>query len=413
MSELTQPVKGNEAGSMKSPKQLEEKETLLALRRQDLGPEHPLTLMALLDYAVMLIRVGQEASAEPMLKEALALTVLDLNRQETLAIFTSEIIETLSGYAVALKELGRQAEAEQLTDELIEVIYDKKELCVIDDDQCDPGLADLLDTKATILDEPKPEEQTIPPVVSENYSAYEASGKKFAVAMFDFDLTLSEEHVFRTLSHFATSRSRQPETTEEPVAVSPAGQVLRLEQEHHKYNVGWAFGSDMRLEELRSMLQRLQDRGVKMMVCTLGYPSPAKKLLEEADLLKYFGWEGVPSVIGMSGSTYQQYYSDFDRAAIEESQFVENPDEILKGSKVALLDELLQKESVRLGMTLPLSAGVVIEDDVRVIRHANIHLRQDAHNRVISSGFINTFRVYDREGLTQDEIEELLRLADA
>lgn len=420
---------------------LDAKQNAVKQSQKKLGPTHPETLKALLDYGVALIELGREVQANSLLEEAFSDLVLDLNHPDSLASFTPDTLTAFNQYADRLSQLGRRAEAEELKKEILEVIEVKKEWgCSqeaekggLEDEDLEGCLAEdifeVAELKEVVEADVKRMEVPTPPAeiatetpktsgkVMEDYSAYEASDVKIAVAMFDFDQTLSTEHVFLTLSQYVTSMKRRDSDLDQlydPVAVSPAGQLSRLTLEHEKYNAQWAFGGAERIEAIRDMLERLQARGVKMMICTLGFPAVQRKLLEEVDLLKYFGWEGVPAVVGVSGASYQQYFTRYDMDAAEQHEVVEQPDEILKVNKVKLLDTLLRKESTALNMKLPLHAGVLVEDDTRMISLAKVHVRQDSYKRVISSSNLHSVRVSDRQGMQPDvEMKQLLEIAEA
>lgn len=139
-----------------------------------------------------------------------------------------------------------------------------------------------------------------------------------------------------------------------------------------------------------------------------------KKLLEEAGLLKFFGWEGVPSVIGGGGAAYKPYFSDYDLQAAKEFEVVEDPDEILKSSKVDLLQSLLDQEGGRVRMKLPLNAGVLVEDDERAVNMAQRYAPDSEYDRVVSKGRLNTVFVELANGMQPDvEMKQLLKMADA
>lgn len=247
---------------------------------------------------------------------------------------------------------------------------------------------------------------------TDQYSLFNATGKTLEIAMFDFDQTLSREHVFSTLS----GDGFNPFRVGEPAARSPYGQISKLVKESHKYNALWAFGGSDRIAALRDMLERLRMRGVKMMICTLGYPCVVRKLLEEAGLLRYFGWAGVPSVVGMADLAYAEAWTRYDHQARHEFRFaaVRSDDEVLKVPKVKLLDQLLQLEGKRMQMDLPLSAGVIVEDDPEAILDAQSYWRDSGSTFFRRRDRMSYIAVRDRQGMQKDvEMLRLLRMADA
>jgi len=390
---------------------LEEKDEALELKKEVLrittanagtaGYDYEST-KALCRYAVALDKLGRWAEAEPLKKDVL------YRMRELFGSEDEETIKALNNYAVTLDRLGRIGEAEPMMKEVFEVTSRLR-------GPDHPGTLRALDNWVNTLHLLGRGSEAL------QLKDYHAFTGKLAVAMFDFDQTLSVHHVFHTLGRYRSSIERRAEVLRgdklpkgEIEAISPAGQVSRLVKEHDTYNATWAFGGAPRILALRSMLERLEARGVKMMVCTLGFPATVKKLLEEADLLKFFGWEGVPSVVGVGGATYKPYFSDYDLEAAKEFAVVEDPETILKSSKVDLLEKLLEKEGVRMRMKLPLTSGVLVEDDERAIDMAQRYAPDSEYDRVVSKGQLSTVFVKLKNGMRPDfEMQELLKMADA
>lgn len=366
------------------------------------GPEHPKTVKAMAEYALLCRKIGD-------LNEALKLkkSVMDLNRRR-LGSEHPETNRAVNNYAVTLFDLGRASEAEPLLKQVYELTNRNLGLK-------HPGTLRALDNYAAVLQNMSREDEA---GWFKDYQLYQGSDKKIFIAMFDFDQTLAKEHVFHTLAQWTTSAERNAEQdmTGEPVAVSPVGQLSRLTKESNKYNATWAFGGEERIEALRDMLQSLEDAGVKMVVCTLGFPVAAKKLLQDANLLKFFGWANVPSVIGGAAANYDGRFTYYDLQAMKEfgSQVEEHPDEILKGSKAALLDNLLSEEGARLQKKLPLSAAVLVEDDPSAVNAAKRLKRNEAYERIVKKGRLHTVEVVNRKGMRPEvEMRQLLDLVNA
>ncbi|MGH7179268.1 MAG: tetratricopeptide repeat protein [Tepidisphaeraceae bacterium] len=84
-------------------------EAALAIRRRELGEDHPETLRSLNEYALMLQSLGRPAEAEPLHKQALE------RRRRVLGEDHPDTITSLNNYAGVLQSLGRWAEAEPLS----------------------------------------------------------------------------------------------------------------------------------------------------------------------------------------------------------------------------------------------------------------------------------------------------------
>lgn len=124
------------------------------------------------------------------------------------------------------------------------------------------------------------------------------------VAIFDFDLTLSVEHVFQLLAGGLP-----------PAATTQAGQLARIRelesspefQAHGGFAVSM-LGGYFRISQLNDMLSTLRKSGVECLVLTKGMVGPVKKMLDQTQLLKYFS--------GVYGNTGEYYgVTDYDRTA--------------------------------------------------------------------------------------------------
>jgi hypothetical protein len=242
------------------------------------------------------------------------------------------------------------------------------------------------------------------PVVAVDQSSFKSTGQTVEIAMFDFDQTLSTMHVFKALGGLGESWFGH-------AALSPEGQYSLLRRYPDKYNALWAFGGEKRIAALRDFFEKLKKQEVKMMICTLGYPVVVKTLLEEADLLKYFGWTGVPSVVGMSNSAYADSWTSYDLQAQQEFEVRTAKDEVLRVPKVQLLDELLEIEEQRMHVDLPLSAGVIVEDDPEAIMDAQSYWRESGSFFPSKVDRMSYIQVKNRRGLQDDEMTDLLRMA--
>lgn len=242
------------------------------------------------------------------------------------------------------------------------------------------------------------------PATTFDRSSLKSTSKNIEIAMFDFDQTLSTVHVFKTLGGLGVNWFGH-------AALSPEGQYSLLEKYPDKYNALWAFGGETRIAALRDLFEKLKKRGVKMMICTLGYPIVVKTLLEEADMLKYFGWTGVPSVVGMSNSAYADSWTSYDLQAQQELEVHTAKDEVLTLPKVQLLDELLEMEEQRMQVELPLSAGVIVEDDPEAIMDAQSYWRESGSLFPSKVDRMSYIHVKNRRGLQENEMIDLLRMA--
>jgi len=127
------------------------------------------------------------------------------------------------------------------------------------------------------------------------------------LVVFDFDLTLTTKHVFNTLAGRDKSvNDLYANFMSEPYAVTELGQLRRVldmpDRGEYESVGGFAkevFGGAKRLEEIRSLMQDLTSRGVKLVICTRGMPAVVRKLLHDTGLSVYFS-----RVYGSEGQAY-------------------------------------------------------------------------------------------------------------
>jgi hypothetical protein len=171
---------------------------------------------------------------------------------------------------------------------------------------------------------------------------------------FDFDCTLTAQHVFNCLS----GRSGWGVA---PFALTEAGQLARLkvfEDEGwlpQSSFLDWAFGGRGRIEMLHKMLRELRRARIDLTVVTHGYVGPCRKLLDQAGMLQYF-----VEVTGQIGDFYG--VSSFDigvnteasRAgkAGDDVKYFGGPGSKLDGSKWSYIAGKMMHRGLRHGEVL-------------------------------------------------------------
>jgi hypothetical protein len=159
------------------------------------------------------------------------------------------------------------------------------------------------------------------------------------LAVFDFDLTLTVEHVF----HFLSSRGPPPG------ALSECGQLVRISELDQMPDFaaqgGLAnvmFGGTARIQQIRGMLTALQGAGAECVVCTKGLVGPVRKLLEQAGLSRYFS-----EVYGNTGKSYGCNDYDATADAGDDDRFLGGEKCQLKGSKQQFLAKYMKDKNLQ------------------------------------------------------------------
>lgn len=218
-----------------------------------------------------------------------------------------------------------------------------------------------------------------------------APSKPVRLVVFDFDQTLTVQHMFKVLAGWdANSMS--------PSASSERGQLRLIremnEREPYKGRGGFShsmFGGTSRIAAIRDMLSLFQERDTEVIVCTRGLVGAVKKCLKDVQLLDFF-----TEVYGNTGDGYGRTAYDNRVLSLkpdaEEVELIyddEGPNWDTKGDLIHQLMERMELEPTEV---------VLIEDDHNEIR--------------LASGFCRTLWVKERAGVTQDHIEALCRMTD-
>ncbi len=96
-------------------KGLEQQKHAIALRRQELGPEHPETVGAMNDLAIVLSQIGKFAEAQKILEEVVAV------KRRTLGPEDPVTLRSVNNLAIALAMQGRTEDAVKLAEETLEI----------------------------------------------------------------------------------------------------------------------------------------------------------------------------------------------------------------------------------------------------------------------------------------------------
>jgi len=176
----------------------------------------------------------------------------------------------------------------------------------------------------------------------------EFPGVPIKVVIFDFDLTLSVEHVFNFLSQAP------------PAASSEGGQLARipeLDQRPDYCNRGGfasvVMGGADRIAMLRKTLALLQSSSVDCLVCTRGLVGPVRKLLDQIGLLSYFS-----DVYGNTGRTYgmlaHDYVIDMRRMTQpgQDEHFLGSPENQIPGSKQKFVQGYMDRQGLKFSEVL-------------------------------------------------------------
>jgi eukaryotic-like serine/threonine-protein kinase len=93
---------------------LEQQKRALALRRQELGPDHPETVGVMNDLAIIFDRIGRTAEAQKLMEEVVAV------KRRTLGPLHQSTLKSVNNLALALAVQGRVEDAATLLEELLE-----------------------------------------------------------------------------------------------------------------------------------------------------------------------------------------------------------------------------------------------------------------------------------------------------
>eukprot|EP00811_Abedinium_folium_P022834 NODE_3228_length_2071_cov_7.442901.p1 GENE.NODE_3228_length_2071_cov_7.442901~~NODE_3228_length_2071_cov_7.442901.p1 ORF type:complete len:592 (-),score=174.38 NODE_3228_length_2071_cov_7.442901:135-1910(-) len=187
------------------------------------------------------------------------------------------------------------------------------------------------------------------------------------LVVFDFDQTLSELHVFKTLAGLGGPFMLPP------YARTELGQVLRISEldslspfaDRGGFALA-AFGGRDRAMHLRQQLEDLQDKGLELLVCTKGLVGAAQKCLEDVGIRHCFS-----AVYGNIGDVYGE--TAFDTAAVATPEALRLlGSERMSGwtSKDSLIGKLMEERGLA-----HISEACLVEDDPEEVDRANYACR--------------------------------------
>jgi phosphoglycolate phosphatase-like HAD superfamily hydrolase len=210
--------------------------------------------------------------------------------------------------------------------------------------------------------------------------------------VFDFDLTISCIHVFKTLSGW----DKKGALVEPPHCMTEVGQIARIQELDKKPNFqsngGFSkmvLGGDERLNALRTLFKELKASGAELILCTKGLVGAVNKILEDTNLADCFSM-----VYGRSGSTYG--HTSYDKAAAQEKdanrkRLCSTEDQSEWTSKDVLCDTLMQEKGLKW------EECILVEDDPDETEAAE--------------GVCRTMLVDDSVGMQKDDMVALVNLA--
>jgi len=216
------------------------------------------------------------------------------------------------------------------------------------------------------------------------------------VIVFDFDQTISVQHVFKCLAGYGGS-SLVPA----PHACSEKGQlyrVLQLGEETGGKFYGEALGGDKRVEELAKFFNKLKLTDTTLYVCSKGLIAPIRVILDKNGLLDFF--EDVYGRI----KDYEQNPQTLDKLMEAAPKKYTIPPEF-EGHldhmpnqewtrKAALCHELAEKHG-----NCPV---MLVEDDPQETDKADRYSKYKVHSLLIEH----------RNGLDENHMETMLRWAE-
>jgi len=209
----------------------------------------------------------------------------------------------------------------------------------------------------------------------------DASFGSAKLIVFDFDETISISHVLKQLSSNGHGKS----------ATSELGQLRLLDELDSAGNnsVGsfarQAIGGEQRQAQLRRFLTSMRDRGVCLVVCSLGIAATVSKVLSQLGLLEFFS-----EVYGRGPGKYPPKPYD-ETQTIEanpsETKFLADTEHYKWKDKATVIEKLTER------MRLNRSEVIFIDNDIEMLRKAQ--------------GLCWTVWVKMNEGMTKEHLEEM------
>jgi len=214
--------------------------------------------------------------------------------------------------------------------------------------------------------------------------------------MFDFDLTLSSIHVFKSLAGWYKNGPIQA-----PYALSEIGQTIRSIELDKHFEDGFAqfaLGGHRRIRALRKLFERLRAEHCELLVCSKGLVGPIRKILHDADLLQFMAaiYANVKTDYGSN---------DFDDSCLQRD-IPHNVDSFLAstegnqggsyaryGGKEKLMALLLRERG------LSQKNGILVEDDEVEIEKAR---------KICRTQFIG-----GENGMTNEHMDELVHMVSS
>lgn len=161
------------------------------------------------------------------------------------------------------------------------------------------------------------------------------------VVFFDFDCTLTVEHVFNCLAGLSSCSSP-------PFALTEAGQIARLQ----KYDADdekppgsfatWLFGGRARVDMLLDILSTLRDANIDCVIVTQGLVGVCRKLLDQLGLLTY-----ILEVCGNLGDFYGVSAFDIRVDIGDDADYLGGPSCKLPGDKRSFISGFMMQRSLR------------------------------------------------------------------
>ena len=145
-----------------------------------------------------------------------------------------------------------------------------------------------------------------------------------SIVFFDFDLTLTVVHVFKSLAGWVDAQvcmlAMRGIVVPEPHALTERGQLRRLAELGPAW-IGQAFGGFSRVSAIRKMLDGLLANGCRIILVTRGYVGVARKCLQEVGLLDCF--EALYGNIGVAYGTRTAYDQETEASVSGASEEVD------------------------------------------------------------------------------------------
>jgi len=197
-----------------------------------------------------------------------------------------------------------------------------------------------------------------------------------SLVIFDFDRTLSVEHVFGALS------GRFERLVPPPYAKTERGQLVRLfelDAREPFYSMGGFaqsfFGGPERVEQLRALLMQLTSAGIECVVLSKGLVGPMRRCLEHVGILSFFS-KTVGTIRDINGKTPYDEESQLWSIG-EDERFLGAPEDLVLSSKKLCVERWLRD------CGLHFCNAVYIDDDLREVRSISdlcptIHVKDGA-----------------------------------